>query len=377
MERREYTFDRVVRMIIAILFVLGAIWLVYVLRGVLLPFFIACLIAYVFEPFVQYNRQLLKLRGRVGAVFVTLFEAVFLFGILMYFVSPMIMGEMHEMAGILKRYAATEFHGSFIPQGVHDFLRRSVDFESLSETLTRQEWMTMIEDTIKASWDIISGGVAILISIFNWCIVVLYVVFIMIDYERLHRSFRAMVPPRYRDMVYGVAGDIKSSMNHYFRGQALIAAIVGVLFAIGFLIIGMPMAIMFGLFIGVLNMVPYLQLVSLVPAVGLCIVYSAGGDGAFWSIMIQCITVYCIVQAIQDLYLTPRIMGKAMGLNPAIILLSLSVWGTLLGFIGLIIALPLTTLIISYYERFISGSGLPWRKKEAKAINDVIDRSMD
>ena len=65
--------------------------------------------------------------------------------------------------------------------------------------------------------------------------------------------------------------------------------------------------------------------------------------------------VYIIVQCIQDLVLTPKIMGKAMGLNPAIILLSLSVWGTLLGFIGLIIALPLTTLLLSYYDNYITN----------------------
>ncbi|MDE5631387.1 MAG: AI-2E family transporter, partial [Muribaculaceae bacterium] len=65
--------------------------------------------------------------------------------------------------------------------------------------------------------------------------------------------------------------------------------------------------------------------------------------------------VYIIVQCIQDLVLTPKIMGKAMGLNPAIILFSLSVWGTLLGFIGLIIALPLTTLILAYYDLYITN----------------------
>lgn len=65
--------------------------------------------------------------------------------------------------------------------------------------------------------------------------------------------------------------------------------------------------------------------------------------------------VYIIVQLIQDFFLTPKIMGKAMGLNPAIILLSLSVWGTLLGFIGLIIALPLTTLLMAYYDNYISN----------------------
>jgi predicted PurR-regulated permease PerM len=66
-----------------------------------------------------------------------------------------------------------------------------------------------------------------------------------------------------------------------------------------------------------------------------------------------CFLVFAIVQTIQDAFLTPKIMGKVTGLNGAVILLSLSVWGTLLGFVGLIIALPLTTLLVSYYRRFV------------------------
>lgn len=65
------------------------------------------------------------------------------------------------------------------------------------------------------------------------------------------------------------------------------------------------------------------------------------------------LVVFCVVQAIQDLFLVPKIMGKAVGLNPALILLSLSVWGVLLGFIGIIIALPLTSLCLSYYHKYV------------------------
>ena len=140
------------------------------------------------------------------------------------------------------------------------------------------------------------------------------------------------------------------------------------------------MAIVFGLFIGLLNLVPYLQLISLIPAVFLCIVYSASGESDFWSIFSQCMIVYCVVQSIQDLFLTPKIMGKAMNLNPAIILLSLSVWGTLLGFIGLIIALPLTTLILSYYERYITSgpnARRKWRRKESEEIREVMETPPD
>ncbi len=113
------------------------------------------------------------------------------------------------------------------------------------------------------------------------------------------------------------------------------------------------MAILLGMFIGVLNMVPYLQLISIVPTALLCMVCSVDSGVGFWVIFAEAIAVYCVVQAIQDLYLTPKIMGKAMGLNPAIILLSLSIWGSLLGFLGLIIALPLTTLILAYYDQYL------------------------
>ena len=142
-------------------------------------------------------------------------------------------------------------------------------------------------------------------------------------------------------------------MNAYFRGQSLIALTVGILFSIGFSIIGFPMAIGLGLFIGLLNMVPYMQVIGLVPTIFLALLEARDTDRSFWWLMLLALIVFAVVQLIQDLILTPRIMGKVMGLKPAIILLSLSVWGSLLGIIGLIIALPLTTLIWSYYKRLL------------------------
>jgi len=77
----------------------------------------------------------------------------------------------------------------------------------------------------------------------------------------------------------------------------------------------------------------------------------------FWIIFASALIVFAVVQLLSDMVITPKIMGKAMGLNPAILLLSLSVWGALLGFIGLIIALPLTTLIIAYWQRYVTKEG--------------------
>ncbi len=347
---KPFTFDRVVRMMLSAAAVIAAIWLVNELRAVLLPFLVAWLIAYILEPFVQYNRRLLRVSNRWLPILITLFECILVVAALSVFFIPSIIREMHQVADFIRHYTENGAQISFIPPALHEFLRESIDFEQIYKELTRQD-IQSIFDTLGS---FIAGGYNFVLGIFNWFIVILYVVFIMLDYEKLLMGFKRMVPPKYRQTTFSIFNDVKNSMNHYFRGQALVAFIVGILFCIGFSIIGLPMAIVLGLFISLLNMVPYLQLISLVPSTILCLVYSVDTEVDFWSIWWATMAVYIIVQCIQDFFLTPKIMGKAMGLNPAIILLSLSVWGTLLGFIGLIIALPLTTLILAYYDQYIS-----------------------
>lgn len=347
--RQPYTFDRVVRMLISALAAALGLALVYVLRSVLLPFGVAALVAYLLEPFVQFNRRLLGLRGRTVAVFVTLFEALFLLGVILYFFLPSVVNEMKQLASMISLYVSSEQHIEFIPEWMHRFLKENIDFAQIAGILSGLDWLSIGSGIV----DLLQGGIDIILSVFNWMLSLLYVIFIMLDYDKLGRGFRSLVPPAYRHRVFAVGRDIKDSMNHYFRGQALVAFCVGVLFSIGFLIMGLPLAVILGLFIGLLNMVPYLQLISIPITAILCLIYSVDASASFWILFGEAMLVYIVVQGIQDLFLTPKIMGKAMGLNPAIILLSLSVWGTLLGMLGMIIALPLTTLLLSYYERFV------------------------
>ena len=350
---RPFNLDRTVRLLITCVIAGAAIWLVYRLRSVLLPFCVAAFVAYLLEPFVQFNRRLLNLKGRVLAIFITLFEATFFVGILCYFSIPMITSEMGHMGHLLKQFSESELDIPFMPDGIHEFIKKYVDFDYLSGLMKTDDYVKFVENVLTSTWQVVTSGISIIVGLLSWFIVFLYVIFIMLDYERLSATMRHMVPPSYRRIVFRIGADVKRSMNHYFRGQALVSFCVGVLFCIGFSIIGMPMAILLGMFIGVLNMVPYLQLISIVPTALLCMVCSVDSGVGVWVIFAGAIAVYCVVQAIQDLYLTPKIMGKAMGLNPAIILLSLSIWGSLLGFLGLIIALPLTTLILAYYDQYL------------------------
>jgi predicted PurR-regulated permease PerM len=193
----------------------------------------------------------------------------------------------------------------------------------------------------------------------NPAVILLYIFFILLDYESIANGWIKLIPTKHQDFVQAIATDVEEGMNRYFRGQALVAFLVGVLFSIGFLIIDFPLAIGFGLFIGLLNMVPYLQLVALVPTVLLALLKAADTGQNFWLILALALLVFCVVQVIQDSIIVPKVMGKITGLNPAVILLSLSVWGSLLGILGMIIALPLTTLILAYYKQYIHYGELP------------------
>ena len=349
---RPYTFDRVIRIVFSAIIIIGIFWLLKILYNALLPFFIACLLAYMFKPFVEFNKKLLRCKRNIIPIILFLIELCVALTLIVLLVLPSIIEESVVVANLFKDYA-TSNDSPFLPQAVHDFIRENIDLEYLSSLLTREQWIEIIKRGIDGTWTVVSGSISVILTIAGWFIVLLYFIFILMDYDRFVTGIRQLVPQKYKKTVFGIANDVKDSMNCYFRGQATVAFLVGILFSIGFLIIDMPMAIVLGLFIGVLNLVPYLQLISLLPTTLLCIVYAAETGTSFWWMFAQAMIVYGVVQSIQDLYLVPKIMGKAMGLNPAIILLSLSIWGTLLGFMGLIIALQMTTLLISYYNRYV------------------------
>ena len=235
---------------------------------------------------------------------------------------------------------------------------------------SKQQWMDLINKAASGAWSVVGGTMSVIFNILSWFIVLLYMFFILLDFNKLSRAFKAAIPGKYRRMALRIFGDVADTMSRYFRGQAAVSFFVGVIFAIEFYIIGLPMAIAFGLFVGLLNMVPYLQLISIPIAAFLCLVATAATGGSFWVMFAWVIAAYIICQVIQDMVLIPTIMKSQMGLNPAIIFLSLSLWVYVMGFIGLIIGLPLTTLIISYYCEFVLHQPNPLHKNKKKEAQD-------
>ena len=350
---RPFTFDRVTRIVFSIVIIGVLLYLITVLRNALLPFLIAWLLAYMMQPFVKFFQYKLKLKSRILAIVAVIISASLIIGIAAALVVPSVAQEAERTLNLMRTHNPGEGHVPLIPASWIEYLENNVDINQLMELLSRENIQNAIKQLAPKVWNILSNTFSILFSITIIFVILLYFIFILLDYEKIANGWINLIPARIRPFAKGLADDVEQSMNRYFRGQSLIALCVGVLLSIGFKIVGFPLAVTLGLFIGVLNLIPYLQAIGLIPMVILSLLKSAETGQNFWIIFGSGLLILRIVQCIQDLYLTPRIMGKAMRLNPAIILLSLSIWGTLLGFIGLIIALPLTTLCLSYYKRFI------------------------
>ena len=359
---RPFTFDRVVRILITITFFLGLLWIIDYLSDVLLPFFVAVILAYIMNPFVNWLQRFVK--SRITAVLLALTIVLSVTVGAFMIIIPMMGKEIQSLGVMLNRLInqpnTQQELIKYLPDKLSNDVSRFLENHNWQELFNSKE----VNKYMNQLWlklaphlgAIFSSTLSVIIGIVGFFIVLLYMIFLLKDYNRVLEEWKALIPQRYRRGVIDFFKNFEKAMNTYFRAQSAIASLVGILFAIGFTIIGLPLGILLGLFIGVLNMVPYLQNIALIPAFFLALIKSLETGQNFWIVLAMTMSVFAIVQLIQDSILTPKIMGDATGMSPVIILLSLSVWGKILGLIGLLLAIPLTNLFLSYYNTFISKS---------------------
>lgn len=350
--QRPYTFDRVVRIFFTAVVVCVALYFMYVLRRVLLPFCVGCLIAYMIEPCVKWNQRVLHIKSNTWAVLLTTFEALLFFGAFCAVVVPLVGSEFSNMALLLDKYVRNR-HPLFmeLPTALHEFIHSHLDVNKLIAEVERVN-VTELADSL---WRGITSGLDRILGILGWLIVVIYVIFILLDFDKYMNTARKLIPRKFMPTVSAIGQDVSYTMKRYFRNQALISFIVGILYIVGFSIVGIPMAVVIGLLCMVLFMVPYMVYITVIPVIAMCVFKSMETGVDFWVVLLECAAVYITVETFSDLFLTPKIMGKALGLNPAIILLALSVWGTLLGILGMLIALPATTIIFKWTDLWLTN----------------------
>ncbi|QJB55871.1 AI-2E family transporter [Pseudodesulfovibrio sp. zrk46] len=356
---KPYTFDSVVRMLMGTGFVIGLIWLLGYLSSALIPFVSALLLAYLLNPITAFLEE--KLHSRMLAVLLTVLLVIGAATGIVMTILPMMGAEFASMGRVLRDLATNQEYAArvkaHLPPDLWDWIRQAINNKDIQDLFTSDGAATVakgvFDKIMPGIKGVLRGTASFLGGFLTLGIILLYLVFLLADFGKIQKGWQDYIPGQYREGIVDFIEEFEHTMSRYFRSQVTIALIVGVLLSIGFLIIGLPMALVMGMLIGVLNIAPYLGTIGIIPAIFL------GGLGGIetgtspWMGMLLTLVVVCAVQIIQDGFLVPKIQGESLGLSPWMILLALSVWGKLLGFLGLLIALPMTCLCLSYYRRML------------------------
>ena len=365
--------------------------LLYYLRNVLAPFVGAFLIAYILNPVVdkieEWFRILLrkpKLRRipkRAARIFATIVTLILVASVITSFCLifiPQISEEFSHFGYLIKKFmsdtAWIQEILALIPSDwrgeLQNFTAGARFLESLQDINFWETAQSMIGKLLPGAMGVLSGTASIVFTLVSIVFIIMYTTFLMMDMPKIARKIRVLMPIENNEKP-DFLRKTNQLMKAYFRSQSLVALIVGILYSIAFGVLGFPMGIVFGLFIGILNMVPYLQIASMPVAFFLGIIYSFDTGIPFWEVILMIAAIYLVIQIIEDMLIIPRIVGTEMNLPPVLILLSISVWGKLLGFIGPVCAIPITSIVIAVVQEYVEHRIFPRRRKDSSVTEDT------
>jgi len=218
---------------------------------------------------------------------------------------------------------------------------------------------------VSASVQWLLGGTASAVgSIVAAVMVPVFAFYLTYDFDRIIARFAELVPPRNREEVYSFFRDIDAVLGQFFRGQFTVMAILAVLYSLGYGLIGVPLALPIGIMAGLLSFIPYVgSLTALLAALVMTALHWEG-----WTQLLWVFGVHFTIQGLEGFVITPKIMGDTIGLSAIVILLALLIGGELLGFTGVLLAVPAAAVakimayrVMGYYSRseFFQGASKP------------------
>jgi predicted PurR-regulated permease PerM len=242
---RPYTFDRVFRLAATVGLIYGLIRTLGYLSDVLFPFVIAFLLAYLLNPLVLFAQK--KIGNRPVAVFATLAALALALTILGSIFIPLIMSQISHMGKLVGRLVndaeLAQRAAERLPPNLWESLREYATKQQFLDILRQKDFWSLAQATagkvLPGVWGILAGTTHILLAVVGLFVIALYMVFLMLDYQRVKRDWKKLIPGAFRDSVVEFLQEFDCQMNQYFRAQAALASIVGILFATGFTIIGL------------------------------------------------------------------------------------------------------------------------------------------
>ncbi len=237
-----------------------------------------------------------------------------------------------------------KFFGIKQPQSVEEFWANAqVYFSNLGVTQIRSFFQTVLNTVL--------SGYSLTLTIFNLIVLPFFVFYIARDLRQIHRLILGFMPRHAAEKVRSIGGEILIHVYAFFKGQITVACILATLYVIGLSIVGVPSALVVGILSGFLNIIPYL---GITVGIVLATVITLVSDPS-WSHLLSVWAVFIVVQSLEGSFLTPRIVGKSVGIHPLGVMLALIIGGQLLGLLGLVIAIPVAASLRVLFRHLLKA----------------------
>ena len=325
----------------------SALWLggvgvmVWLLRGVLTPVLLAFILAYAFNPLVRYAERRRISRGVGAALCLVLISliGVSLIGLIL----PSLWDEIRLIVDRLPGYLE-EIRGSAVPwveRTLHIEMPRTFDaaLEATREQLT-QRGGELAGPAALVLHKILRSTLSFMMFLLYLILIPVFTYYFLKDMDRILGWAIGLVPSRYQVQVQTLLDQIDLVLAGFFRGQLMVCTILAILYSVSLSILGVPAAFTIGILVGLLNMVPYVGVVSGILLSVLFLLL----DGASWGMYAGLFAIFGLFLGLDGMFITPRVMGKNLGLAPLAIILSILIFGELFGFLGVLLAVPVSAV---------------------------------
>lgn len=315
--------------------------LVFALRNVLSPVFFAFMLAYVLDPLVD-RFEAAKIPRAVG-ITVLLVVVLGVIGLFLVLVVPTI---VHDIVSITQQLPETF---SRWMQGALRIARGwGIDLpESWSDVMARfgGDVSTLAQGALAPLGSVLQqlvGSTASMLSALSALVMVpVFSFYLLHDFDLIVARVRELVPPRLRAQVGAIAGEIDTVLSQFMRGQLTVMAILAVLYAVAYSIVGVSLAVPIGIVAGVLSFIPYVGGASaLILALLMVALHWTG-----WAQLVAVVAAYVVIQVLEGFVITPRIVGDKLGLSPVWVLFAMLAGAELFGFMGVLLSLPAAAVV--------------------------------
>lgn len=330
----------------ALAVVMGLLW---VLKGALTPFVAALVIAYLLDPLIDRFEARGVARGLAIGLLLALL-GIALFGVAFFLIPSM----QRDVTALAQNLPATledgllslaprlqEQFGITLPRSIQDALERVRTGEL---QIPLEAIRSLLERVLRG----VTGTVGALVSLL---IIPVLAYYLLVEFDRIRLAVLDLVPRGYQGAVAAGARRIDSLIAGFLRGQLTVCLLLGVLYAAGFAVIGIDLAVVIGVVGGLLAIIPYVGgAVAITAAAGMSLI-----QYGFDVHLALVIGWYAIVQGLEGFVLTPRIVGGSLGMHPVTVIVALLIGGDLLGFLGLLIAVPVAAVVQVFLQDLVAA----------------------